>query len=266
MIGWYNHFKADYGNVHPIVKKIQHAAKYAGLRDASLSQLPNVPMWLTTLNLWSKQIHDNFVVNNPERMDENATLMQQYQGLSSQVGSVLSKVAALEAKVSNFERGFTNLQDLIESNCMLSNAVKEAKQRESRLENELKKSKRKIEQVMKSAMTSPTGGSVQLEDAAALTSRNRAFSAAAEAHNLDGDISMEVVEDIAVEGEVMVEDAGKTAEEDIDDEEVRPAEEEEYEPPTQRRRRNAFEALDGVPEVPVLDTKDVNIGAYVCDV
>ena len=78
---------------------------------------------------------------------------------------------------------------------------------------------------------------------------------------MDSDISMEVVEDIAVEGEVMVEDAGKTAEEDIDDEEVRPAEEEEYEPPTQRRRRNAFEALDGVPEVPVLDPKDVNIGA-----
>eukprot|EP00956_Cyclotella_meneghiniana_P043427 scaffold269853_cov83-Cyclotella_meneghiniana.AAC.1 len=31
LIGWYKHFKADYGNEHPIVKKIQHAAKYANI-------------------------------------------------------------------------------------------------------------------------------------------------------------------------------------------------------------------------------------------
>ena len=244
LIGWYKHFKADYGNEHPIVKKIQHAAKYANISDSTISQPTNVPVWLATLNLWSNRIYDKFVADNPERVDENGTLIQQYQGLSSQLGSMLSKVGDLETKVSNFERSLTNLQNLIEANCMLTNAIKNARDREVRLEAELKKSKRKIDEVMKTvAMTSPAGASVI--GAGAGTPRSTT--------DADGNAALDM------DGEVSAENEGKTAEEDLDDALL--PEDEVQEPPSQRQRVvNAFKILDELPTAPLIDPNDLSIG------
>eukprot|EP00956_Cyclotella_meneghiniana_P034407 scaffold104587_cov44-Cyclotella_meneghiniana.AAC.3 len=157
---------------------------------------------------------------------------------------MLSKVGDLETKVSNFERSLNNLQNLIEANTMLTNAIKNARDREVRLEAELKKSKRKIDEVMKTvAMTSPAGASVI--GAGAGTPRSTT--------DADGNAALDM------DGEVSAENEGKTAEEDLDDALL--PEDEVQEPPSQQQRVvNAFEMLDGLPTAPLIDPKELSIG------
>jgi hypothetical protein len=88
LVGWYN----------DIIAGICKTAQESNLSDASLIlALTDVaPMWLMTLKSWSQQIKPASECNNPESVMENASITEQYIGvtcrLNDSIGGLLSKL------------------------------------------------------------------------------------------------------------------------------------------------------------------------------
>ena len=88
------------GSANAIIAGIRKAGQESNLSDASLTPTDGAPMWLMTLKSWSQQIKAAFECNNPESVTENASITEQYMGVTCQLNTLLARVVKVESSIT----------------------------------------------------------------------------------------------------------------------------------------------------------------------
>ena len=97
------------------MKAIRSAAEKANINDPTISEVPNVPRWLTVLRTWSDRITAHFKTSNPDRVRRDASLSKQFVTVQDQLVRVEGSVDGLAGRIDGRTGDRTTIDTLQET-------------------------------------------------------------------------------------------------------------------------------------------------------